>query len=430
MKVSCSNCKKSFEAPQHMAGKKVRCPVCKAPIKIPAAEPAHDVGFDLGSLDSMEDGGEAILREKGKQVSLKEAQAAAAAGLEGQPAPKLVKFDPTVRICPQCRERVVSVDIYGDLMCRNCGAAIPGLEIEQEETRYTTMSERVRNPVTFYNGFTSAVAYPIPSLGSIGLASVVALAVIALPVMAILGFTGASSANEVTREKTDFAWVGTTMMVFFLIEAIYFGAVGYYSLIDSIRTTTSGTEQPPPLTWSLSKLGPALGGYASLLGLYLVTATLLVFTQKGAMPDSVADYTHYLGRPFPLVILALLTFGVPMNLIGLSSTHLADGLNPVKVGPSIGRTIGHYIFLFLIVLLYMGFYTGVMIAVMNWAWPQLQAAAHRDSEASLSQTFLKVFMALVAWAVLVAAALYFAYVMGRVLGLFSRTYKEKLAFEL
>ncbi len=432
MKVSCPSCKKSFQATHEMAGRRVRCPACKQPMSVPAAgEPtSHDLSFDLRNLDSMEEGGEAIIREKGKHVTLKEAQAAAAAGLEGQPAPKVAKYDPTIRICPQCREKVVSKDIYCDLICRNCGAAIPGFEIQQEETRYTTMSERIRNPVTFYNGFTSAVAYPIPSLGSIGLAAVVALAIIAVPVMAILGFTGASSANEVSREKTDFGWVGTTMMAFFVGEAIYFGAVGYFSLIDSIRTTTSGTEQPPPLTWSLSKIGPALGGYAALLGLYSIAAVLLVVTQKGAMPENMADFTEYLGRPFPLVILALLTFGVPMNLIGLSSTHLADGLNPIKVGPSIGKTIGHYIFLFLIVLLYLGFYTGVMVAVMNWAWPQLQAAAQRDADASLGQTFFKVFMALVAWAVLIAAALYFSYVMGRVLGLFSRTYKDKLSFEL
>jgi hypothetical protein len=39
-------------------------------------------------------------------------------------------------------------------------------------------------------------------------------------------------------------------------------------------------------------------------------------------------------------------------------------------------------------------------------------------------------MGLAAWSVLIGMMLYFGYCLGRVLGLFSRTYRSQLAFEL
>lgn len=284
--------------------------------------------------------------------------------------------------------------------------------------------------VTFYTGFGSAALYPIPALGSIGLSMVIALGAIAVILFPILGFTGASGANEISRERTDFGWVGLFLTVMFTAEALYFGAVAYYVLIDTIRTTTSGAEQPPPLTWSPVKLGSALGGYAALLGFYALVVMLLFMARQGSMFGSLDDLQHLLSDPVSLAVLALLTFGVPMNMIGLASSHAVDGLNPVKLGPSILRTVGHYTFLFLIVVLYLGFYFGVMYAAMSWAGPMLMQAISGGSDLGLGKIMLNALMGLAAWSVLVGAALYFAYSMGRVLGLFSRTYRARLAFEL
>lgn len=61
---------------------------------------------------------------------------------------------------------------------------------------------------------------------------------------------------------------------------------------------------------------------------------LLLFTYNGRIPSSLGDL-EALSKPGSLVVLALMTFGVPMNMIGLSSSHALDGLNPVRVFRSI-----------------------------------------------------------------------------------------------
>jgi len=122
----------------------------------------------------------------------------------------------------------------------------------------------------------------------------------------------------------------------------------------------------------------------------------------------------------------LMTFGVPMNLIGLSSSHALDGLNPIRVFKSIVGTHGNYVFLFLITLLYFGIYAGVMTAVMNWAGPKIMGAATQG----LGVGVMNMLMGLVAWVVMLGCGFYFACSMGRILGLFCRSYREKLDFEL
>lgn len=431
MKVSCPNCQKVFNAPSEWGGRKVKCPGCKGSVSLPKAEDggAKDLGFDLGSLAGFEQVGEAIVREKAKPLTLKEAQALAAAKSaedDGEPA----VTDPYVRICPGCKAKVRSLELYSDLICRLCGTPIPGREVRQTETRYTTLSDRISTGLKFYSGFGSAAVYPIPALGSIGIGMAIALAIISVPLFPILGFTGASGANEASKSQADFGWVGIFLTVMFGLEALYFGAVAYYVMVDTIRTTTSGAEQPPPLTWGIAKLGGAVGGYAALVGFYCLIVFLLFSTRVGGTPTSAEDLGRLMSDPVSLVVLALLTFGVPMNLIGLASTHPVDGLNPVKFGPSIGRTIGHYTFLFLITVLYLGFYIGVMFAVMSWAGPTILNAASGDSKAGLAKVMLSSLMGLAAWSVLIGMMLYFGYCLGRVLGLYSRTYRSKLSFEL
>jgi Zn finger protein HypA/HybF involved in hydrogenase expression len=432
MKVSCPNCQKVFNAPSEWGGRKVKCPGCKGSVSLPKADEAatKELGFDLGSLSGVEQVGEAIVREKAKPMTLKEAQAVTAAAKVAAGNGEKVVIDPTVRICPGCGERVRSAELYSDLICRHCGVAIPGLELAQTETRYTTLSDRISTGLKFYSGFGGAALYPIPAIGSISIGMVIALAAIAVPLFPILGFTGASGANEASKSQSDFGWVGIFLTVMFAIEALYFGAVAYYVMVDTIRTTTSGAEQPPPLTWSPTKLGGALGGYAALIGFYCLIVFLLFMTRIGEMPSSAEDFGKLMSDPVSLLVLALLTFGVPMNLIGLASTHSVDGLNPLKFGPSIGRTLGHYTFLFLITVLYLGFYVGVMFAIMSWAGPTILNASTKDSEAGLAKIMLSSLMGLAAWSVLIGMMLYFGYCLGRVLGLYSRTYRGKLTFEL
>ena len=430
MKVKCPNCRKVLKMPDEWAGKQIKCPRCKRLVSLPRGKshlsPDGDLGFDFGTLDSIESAGEAVVFErKEKPMTLKEAQAAAAAAT-AEPAPDLT--DPTIRTCPQCRQKVKSPDPYSELMCRHCGAGIPGLQIQTgENAKYMdSMKDRIKSQVTFYTGFTSAALYPLPAIGSILLGMGIALAIIALPLSGVLAFLKASALNEAVDQDVDLSWVAGVLAAMFIGEGVYFGSVGYYALIDAIRTTTGGSEQAPPLTWNITKLGVALGGYAALVGFYLVIVLVLVLASGGSFPPGAEDLNHMLAKPVNLIVLALLTFSVPMNMIGLSSGHPLDGLNPMRVAVSIGRVMGHYVFLFLIVLIYLGFYVGIMYAVMNWAGPAIIQAAREGIGAG----YLNMLGGMAAWSVVMGAGFYFAYSLGRILGLFSRTYRESLEFEL
>ncbi len=424
MKVSCPNCQRVLQAPDDWAGRTVKCPSCKKPITLPHSDAHHDLGFDLGSLDAIENAGEAVISDrKGKPMSLKEAMAASVAQQPDAPA----ESDPRIRSCPKCGQKVRSDDVYSDLICRHCGAGIPGREIvETEQARYTSsMAGRMTTKVSFYTGFTGAALYPIPAFPSILVGAGVALAAITVPLLATLAFTQSASLNPVNEPRggdgDTAGWVGYFLTVMFALEAVYFGAVGYYILIDTIRSTAAGNEQPPGLTWNVINLGAALGGYAALLAFYAIVVTVVL----GGLPTN-AETLGKLSDPWRLLIIAALTFGVPMNMIGLASSHALDGLNPVRVFRSLGRLVGHYIFLFLIVLLYLCIYVALMYGIMSWAGPVIMEAAQKG----LSAGFFRMIGGIAAWSMLIALGFYFSYSIGRILGLFTRSYREEIDFEL
>ncbi|HSW46903.1 MAG TPA: hypothetical protein VLM89_15180 [Phycisphaerae bacterium] len=429
MKVTCPKCRKVVQAPDEWAGRKVKCPGCKDLIKLPESvdgSTADDLNFDFRSLGSLESVGETMIRErKGKPLSLKEAQklTAEAAAENAEPLPA----DPAIRICPKCRHRVRCADPYAEVMCGYCGTGIPGTSDNANKTKYKAEYDADKNLVTFYGGFTSAVAYPVPAFGSIFLGMAIGFGSITVPLLAVLGFIAAANLNPVGQDKggADYGWVGVFINAMFLVQAIYFGSVAYYLLIDTIRTTSSGSENPPNLSWNIINLGAALGGYAILVTGYAMVIILLVTASTGSFPTQVADLTKTFERPVNLAILALLTFGVPMNLLGLASGTPLFGLHPYRVGLSILNSIGHYTFLFLIFLLYLGIYIGVMAAVLSWAGPAILQTASQGLKAGLANML----GGLAAWAVVLGAGFFFAYSIGRILGLFARTYKKSLCFE-
>ena len=426
MKLKCPNCKKTLKIPRKFAGKKIECPGCQGSIRIPASaakqkkEKAKQ-GLDLASLGAIESGGEAVIREhQDKPMTLAEAQAAAAAAEEGPSKP----LDPRIRTCPQCGQDARSEDIYIDMICKHCSTPIPGYEMVDKSVKYTDgIADRMATGVSFYAGFTGALGYPSRAIAAILLAAGIAIVAIVVPMLAILAFTSAASLNPISGEDvaTSGAWVGRFLMTMFFLEGAYFGAVAYYAAIDAIRATTAGNEQPPDLTWNIVNLGAALGGYAAMIALYAI----IVMALAGGLPTT-QEHFDQLAQPLNLAVLGILTFGVPMNMIGLASSHAMDGLNPVRVARSIGRLFGHYLFLFLIVLIYLGLNFGVMFAIMSWAGPAIQDAAQKGMEAGL----VRVLGGIGAWGVVVGAGFYFAYCIGRVLGLFCRTYREQIDFEM
>jgi len=428
MKVDCSKCKKTINAPDEWAGKRIKCPRCKNSIKLPSTSDESlpdDLSFDFGSLLSVESGGEPVIRdEKRKPLTLKEAQELAAAAHTEQE--EKISEDPTIRVCPRCGQHVKSLDIYGEVMCRHCGSGIPGKSLSpKHQAKY--QQDISKTLTTFYGGFTSAVIYPLPAINFIAIGMAVAFGTIALPLLAMLGLSSATGLNPVTIEEgggADFGWAGIFITCAFAIQGIYFGSVCYYLVIDTIRTTASGNEQPPKLSWNIMNLGLALVGYAILIVLYFIIAILMVTISEG-FPSQSSDF-EALGQPINLVILALLTFSVPMSIIGLASSNALDGLNPIRVTKSILATHGNYVFLFLVNLLYFGFYIGIMIAVLSVAG----SAILNTAKEGLGAGVLPMLGGLLAWAVVLGLGFYFAYSIGRILGLFTRTYRKNLNFEI
>lgn len=429
MKVNCPNCSKPLQAPDDWGGKMVKCPGCKKAIKLPVTKVDVDgpsFELDVSTLSNMESAGETKAREQKKKLSLKEAQALAAQA-EQTPTEESGQ-DPLIRTCPSCGEKVRSPDLYSEIMCKHCGAGIPGRSLEgADKARYHSDADRAGHYVTFYAGFTGAVMYPLPALGSIAAAMGIALASIAVPLLAVLGFIMSAGLNPVNESagETDYGWVGVFITIAFIVQGIYFGSVAYCILIDTIRSTTSGTEHPPDVSWNIVSLGAALVGYAALVFLYLAVTLGLVYFANGTFPMSLEDLAA-LTQPFNLAVLAIITLGVPMNMIGLSSTQALDGLNPARVAISIANTVGHYIFLFLISVLFLGIYAAIMSAVLGWAGPKILTTAKEG----LGAGFVNMLMGLVAWAVVIGVGFYFAYSLGRILGLFTRTYRKQLKFEL
>ncbi len=285
----------------------------------------------------------------------------------------------------------------------------------------------MKSPVTFYTGFVSAMAYPIPALMWILLGMGVALATIVVPVGGVLAFMAGSSLNPIS-DKTDFTWVGLAVTVLFVVEGIYFGLVDYHILIDSIRTTAAGGEQPPALTWNPTSLGAALIGYLALVCYYTGIFAALMWLSAGSASSllsarALADGLH---APGNLFVAAIVTFLVPMNLVGLASGHPFDGLNPVRVVRSVAAVPGPYTFLFLVVVMYLGIYLGIMVAVMGWAGNAILTAARTGVQHGL-QTMG---MGLLAWAVVIGLGFFISYSLGRILGLFARTYRDRLDFDL
>ena len=423
MKVSCPNCQKVLQAPDDSAGQKVKCPGCKSVFALPAPpkaskDAAPKTGLDLDNLAALEDAGEAIYAQrKGKRMTVAQAEAARATEEPDQPA---APVDPTVRICPNCGQKVKADDIYSEVECRHCGSGIPGVDLHTQTARYTSgMMDRIHTQVSFYTGFSSAFAYPIPATMWILIGMFVALVCILLPVGVVLAFTAGAGLNPIAG-KADLGWVGPALAGLFVVTGIYFGSVAYHLMIDTIRTTSAGGEQPPSLTWNPASLGAALGGYAALLGFYaLVVFLLMLMSNDGHVPGTLEELGK-LARPGNLIFLAILTFGVPMNMIGLSSSHALDGLNPVRTFRSIGHVAGAYIFLFLIMLIYLGMYVGGVCAVMTWAGPVIMAAAQKGMDVGL----LRMLGGPAAWSGLIGLGFYFAYSIGRILGLFGAVSKN------
>ncbi len=412
MKVTCPKCHKVIQAPDEWAGRKVKCPGCKDMIKLPESldgSARDDLGFDISSLGALERGEVLIRERKGKPLSLKEAQemAAQAPSEEAAPAPR----DPSIRICPKCKQKVRCLDPYAEVMCGYCGTGIPS-QMENALAKYKPETIIETKQVSFYSGFTTAISYPVRAVASMLGATFILPIVVILPIGAFVALQILQAQNEVSG-AADIGWVNPVLGIAGVVIKLYLVAMGFFVLVDTLRVTLIGEEIPPPLSYSPSRIIGVLVPYLPLMGAYAVLFALAYFLFIGP-PEQ--DNLHIW-----ILFTAIVGFPMPMSAIGIASSKTTDGLNPLRVLRSIGRTLGHYCFLDLILVLY-GAFAGVLIALVSSLGGLMENLISNKQIALLPSSF-------VAWFSLLGAGLYCSYMLGRLVGLFARTFKDRLDFD-
>ncbi len=456
MKVSCPSCKQALKVPDDWAGRTARCPHCKSPFSVPgqaaaapkpaapAADPEEPGAVNLQALAGLvpeeQASGPAPDAPPGQRRGWFKPKAPKQ---EGKKHPQVIKGadGKMYRVCPDCGHRVKTDDPYMDLFCSNCGKTIPGttkvdeIELPKGQALVGGRGRDVDHTLGFYDGLMLAFGYPIGALESIFMGTAVAIGVIVFPMAVMMGLVAVMKMEPVEGGKfTVGKWPGMMMGVMLLFQLVYCAGVGFYALIDSIRSTNTGAEKPPALVFNLATVAGGLLTYVAFIVFYSVLAFMGIklfgnWDALHKMPPEL-QYTvdgikQVVSTSSVYVYLAVLTFFMPITIIGLAVGRGLQGLNPMRAARSIASTAVHYIFLFCIVLVYAGLIGIAVVQMLDFTSQSIADVYQKGIEQSVGSMALGV----VFWGLLLAGSFYGQYVIGRILGLFSREFKYKLAYQ-
>ena len=409
IEFTCDRCEQKFKVPDDWAGRRVRCKGCNRVIKVPDPLVSQlDSSFNVGALKSEADGPDEEVVTEFARIPR---------------ASRKTEDEQLTVTCPQCGHVVKVEDRYSEVLCSSCWTPIPPLEKGEEWGKPTASGESATTE--YYDEILGVFSYPMGALGSILLGMLVAGGAILLPVGMILMFVMGVALNPITP-KADVSWIPLLLAAMFVFEAIYFAGMAYSAVLESARNTIVENDKPPILTWNLATVGSGIVGYVTLVIVYLLVffgVNYLVSGGQVVVPTSV-DEVKQLMSPVSVVALALLTFTVPMVIIGLSMMPGLEGLSPGRIVRSISGTIVHYLFLFVIACFVLGIYLGITSSVMAWAVDALMIVLRKG----VDKGFAALLAGLLAWTVLIGAGFYLALMMGRLHGLFARAFRRQLAF--
>jgi DNA-directed RNA polymerase subunit RPC12/RpoP len=268
MKLRCPRCEKKLDVPDKFAGKAIRCPACNRAFTVPKAKvavsgPGMDANLDLEGLAALESRS-TQLGEEEMAAHQADAQAKAVAG-NGRPG---------VRTCPNCGKETKVKDPYSEILCSHCWQPIPGLI---QGDAYDTGGVKLvgykgnldKGSVGFYTGLTTSMAYPTQALASLLVAILIAIGIILFPVALMTGVAKATMQSGVGSlegvQEADLSGVQIFLRGVFLVEVLFFSAVGVHAFLDVIRTTAIGQEKPPTLVWNPGSWGSSVVGYVALV---------------------------------------------------------------------------------------------------------------------------------------------------------------------
>jgi len=431
MKLRCPRCQHKLSVPDKYAGRGVRCPACNKPFNVPRIRTAEQGGPDRAALDLE---GLASLEAQSSEMGAKEL-AAAQAVLRQQAAK--AGGDRKVRTCPNCQKETAVDDPYLEILCSHCWSPIPALVKGSAPGKGpVSAGQTLRATRTggFYAELSSCLAYPIPAMGSILTAAAAAFLAGLVPLAVMTGLSHVMEQGTVGTpegvQKADLSGLAIMVLGIFGAELFFFAAVAMHMFLDVIRASAVGTERPPNLVWNPSQWGNSFVGYLVLVVYFAVmVAGLLTLTLPDGVRvlletrDAMAVMRQAGGGL--LVGLIVICFGIPMNLMGMALGTVPQAINPVRVLRSIAQTHAHYVFLVLVVSVYGVFFGGAFWTIVHdWFLPRIGGLAAGARTGDL----VKVAMALASWGLVMAFYFYGTYVLARLHGLFTRSFREELAF--
>lgn len=427
MKLRCPRCQQKITVPDEWAGKAIRCTGCNKAFQIPKPQESSgplpgEKDLDLASLANLE----------ARSGGMGDEELAAA---EAILATETATDEPPPRTCPNCQKQIKVKNPYVELLCSHCGKPIPALK---KGLGFTTgravlvgaTNLRSESKVGFYEGLGSATTYPLGAIGSLITAVLIAVGAILLPVGLMTSLARTTEQSDVGSLQGvtvhELTGLEKAMTVFFFMEVLFFVGVGVHAFIDVARATSIGEDKPPPLVWYPGAWGESLVGYLALLVYYgLFAAVAIMIANGGAfvIPSSIGQVKQWL-TPTILTLAGLMTFFVPMNLLGLTVGKVMQAVNPVRLVKSILATHVNYVFLFLLVTVYMSMFVALFGMVLDWFGGQFRQLQRDTSLGNVSGVAL----GLVSWGAVMGLGFYGVYVLGRLHGLFARTFRKQLEF--
>lgn len=416
--------------PDKYAGKAIRCPACNRAITVPKPKAAVGGAVGRAALDL-----EALARlEAGTSELDAEEREALEQDLEAKSA--AAPADSHLRTCPHCNYQTKVDDPLVDILCPHCWKSIPALttgglggkKMRQQKPAGAT------GPGGFYSELAASVAYPIPALASLLAAAGIAFGAALVPVAVMTGAANLMEQSAVGTvegvQAADLSGVQMILIAIFSMEVFFFSAVAIHAFFDVVRTTSIRDDQPPKLSFSPKQWSKSFLSYV-ILAAYFAVMTYLVaqITFEGDFQAYVLrgdiDGLLATGGSAFAVGMVIVSFFVPMNLLGISLGNIGQALNPANVLKSVANTHVHYVFLVLILSLYGGMFGYAFMAILfKWFIPQIDAMFSGSSQGNLIQVALP----LLAWGAVMASFFYGTYILARLHGLFARSFRKELLF--
>lgn len=432
MKLRCPRCQKKLGIPDKYAGKAIRCPACNRAFTVPKLDAEGMAGPDASRLDLE---GLASLERQSEEMDQNELVAAqkelAARRVEEVPTGGT---DPKQRVCPSCNKVVRVDDPYAEVLCSHCWKPIPALIKGAAVARQRVLG----GATTFYGELAGCIAYPIPAISSLATAAGIAIAAALVPVVVMTGLHNLMEQGNVgivglENRKPDLSGVQWILVGIFALEILFFTAVALHVFLDVIRSSVIGNVAPPNLGWSPASWGKSLVGFIVLVVYYLLASSaVLMLTYDGDMNALIDEFRRgqivpvlqSAGVPFA-VGMFVISLGVPMNLLGFGLGSVAQAIDPVRVGKSIGRTHVHYVFLVLLLCVYGILFASAFVAIVfEWFIPKVREMV----EGAVAGELMNVALALAAWGLVMAVYFYGNYVLARMHGIFARSFRKDLEF--